>query len=277
MITTAPYKFKLTSVLMFANNKGGVGKTTTALNEAAALSEKGKSVIYLDFDDSTNSSFHIKVKGSSEKCFPISSFLTNPNLEIQDCILWGTKLNNVGLIPSDKGIKKALEAKAHGSDDEVLKIVMRLREALISLDGTVDYIIIDASPTMDTAVKIALSVTTHLVFVIDGSSYSEQGVVNMMNSEEMDFVKKHNPNQNILGVLLNKIDTRTTNSRLKIEKEAIGGVKRIPMYIPERKEIDNNTYTQEFVVGPGKNSLIAESYRDLADFIIESTQQKEVA
>ncbi|WP_408601265.1 ParA family protein [Pseudomonas sp. PLMAX] len=277
MNTTVPYEFKQTSVLMFANNKGGVGKTTTALNEAAALSEKGKSVIYLDFDDSTNSSFHIKVKGSSEKCFPISSFLTNPNLEIQDCILWGTKLNNVGLIPSDKGIKKALEAKAHGSDEEILKIVVRLRQALDSLDGTVDYIIIDASPTMDTAVKIALSVTTHLIFVVDGSSYSDQGVVNMMNSEEMEFVKKHNPNQAILGVLLNKIDTRTTVSRMKIDKPEIGGVKRINVYIPERKEVDNNTYTQEFVVGPGKNNLIADSYRELADFIIESTQHKEVA
>lgn len=277
MITPAPYKFKHTVVLMFANNKGGVGKTTTALNEAAALSEKGKTVIYLDFDDSTNSSFHIKAKGSSEKCFPISSFLTNSDLEIQDCILWGTKLPNVGLIPSDKGIKKALEAKAHGSDEEVLKIIMRLRDALISLDESVDYIIIDASPTMDTAVKIALSVTTHLVFVVDGSSYSEQGVVNMMQSEEMHFVKKYNPDQVVLGVLLNKIDTRTTNSRLKIEKEAIGGVKRVPMYIPERKEIDNNTYTQEFVVGEGKTSLLAQSYRDLANFIIEETGQKEVA
>jgi hypothetical protein len=99
----------------------------------------------------------------------------------------------------------------------------------------------------------------------------------MMNSEEMEFVKKHNPNQAILGVLLNKIDTRTTVSRMKIDKPEIGGVKRINVYIPERKEVDNNTYTQEFVVGPGKNNLIADSYRELADFIIESTQHKEVA
>lgn len=262
------YQMHHTKILMFVNNKGGVGKTTTSINEAAALAEQGKSVLFLDFDESMNSSFHIGAKKSAEKASTSSSLVANPNIDILDCIAWGTKLDGVGLISSDGGIKEALEHRVRGDADEILKVAMNLKRMLHQFDGDIDFIIIDASPSMDMLVKIALTVATHLVFIVDGSAYAEQGIVNMLNSEEMKFVKKHNPTQSIVGVLLNKIDTRKNIARVNLDKVEIGGLPKLPLYIPERTEIDFNTYSHEFAVGAGKEGLLAESYRDLAKILI---------
>ena len=276
--TFESFQMTHTKIFMFVNNKGGVGKTTTSLNEAAALAEKGKTVLFFDFDESMNSTFHIKLQNSNEKSFTSSSLIANRNINIIDCIVWGTKLDGVALVPSDGGIKKALEERVRGDANALIEVAMNLKKALHSLDGDVDYIIIDASPSMDMLVKIALTVATHLVFVVDGSSYAEQGIVNMLNSDEMKFVREHNPAQTILGVLLNKIDTRKTIARINLERTEIGGLPKLPLYIPERNEIDVNTHQQEFAVGKGKEGLLADSYRNLADIlIIQSVINKEAA
>lgn len=270
-----------TKILMFVNNKGGVGKTTTSLNESAALTETGASVLFIDFDESMNSTFHIKSNKTlekSNKSFTSTSLLTNPSILITECIMYGTKVDGVSLIPSDGGIKQALEDKIRGNANAVFEMAMHLKEALHSLDGLVDYIIIDASPSMDTLVKIALTVATHIVFVVDGSNYANQGIVNMLKSEEMKFVRTHNPNQKIVGVLLNRIDQRKSVAKANMERHEIAGIpvlrlpgEELPVFIPERTEIDVNTYNQEFAVGKGKTGVLAKSYRDLASILIAST------
>lgn len=271
---------KNTVCIAYLNNKGGVGKTTTSLNQAAAFSEMGKKVVYVDMDESTNSTTHLKARSSKEKAFPVSTIISDPDVDILDCILWQTKLENVGLIQSDTGLKASISSTVKGTEEQVTNSLLRLRNKLRELDGEVDYIIIDVAPSMDHSVTMALLAATHIVFVLDGSSWSENGVVNILNSDAMQrLVPLHNPQQKILGAIFSRINLRTANASVLLNKEFVAGnIPVLEYYIPQRQEIEDNTHLYEFAVKAGstRQSILADQYRKLAAFIDESTFGKEL-
>lgn len=265
---------KYTPVIMFGNNKGGVGKTTTSLNVAAGFSEIGKKCIFVDIDDSSNSTTHLKAKGSREKSFPVTRLLSGSDCSIADCILWNTKLDGVGIIPSDRNIKKTIAELTKGDERKVKMVAERFKEHLEMLDGEVDYIIIDVGPSLDQALAIALHSVTHLVTVADANSYSEEGIINMFR-DDMKFVKESNSSLKIIGSLYNNMDTRNGMAKELIgRKEVAGNIPVIPIYIPARTEISENSFTKDFAVRDGKNTLLAESYRELIKFMIEKTEME---
>ncbi len=262
---------KQTPVIMFGNNKGGVGKTTTSINVTAGLSEKGKSVIFVDIDDSSNSTIHLKAKGSKEKSFPVTRLLADSMCNITDCILWDTKLSGVGVIPSDRNIKKTIAALTKGDESKVKEIADRFKANLQSLDGVVDYIIIDVGPSLDQALSIALSCVTHLVTVADSNAYSEEGIINMFR-EDMKFVRESNARLKILGSIYNNMDTRNGMARDLIRREVVAGgrIPVVPIYIPARTEISDNSFTKDFAVKPGKDTILADAYRELTKYMIDN-------
>lgn len=270
---------KSTVCLMFLNNKGGVGKTTTSLNQAAALSEMGRRVVYIDMDESTNSTTHLRARQSREKAFPVSTIISDPDVDIMDCILWNTKLKNVGLIQSDTGLKATIAAAVKGSEEQMTNSLLRLKNKLEDLDGEVDYIIIDVAPSMDHSVTMGLLAATHIVFVLDGSSWSENGVVNIMQSDAMQrLVPRFNPEQKVLGAIYSRINLRTANASVLLSKDFIAGnIPVLEYYIPQRQEIEDNTHLHEFAVKPGstRQSILADQYRKLAAFIDESAFGKQ--
>lgn len=272
---------KDTAILMFVNNKGGVGKTTTSLNQAAALSEMGRKVVYVDMDESTNSTTHLKARGGRETAFPVSTIISDPSVDILDCILWETKLENVGLIQSDTGLKSTIASVVKGSESSVTESLLRLRDKLEELDGEVDYIIIDVAPSMDHSVTMGLLAATHIIFVLDGSSWAENGVVNIMQSDVMQkMIPIHNPDQKILGAMFSKINPRTANASALLNRKFVAGsIPVLDYYIPQRQEIEDNTHLHEFAVKPGstRQSILADQYRNLAAFIDESVFGKESA
>lgn len=257
--------------LMFLNNKGGVGKTTTALNQAAALSELGKTVVFIDMDESTNSTTHLMLEESKEVAFPVSSIISNPDIDILDCVIWNTKLKNVGLIQSDTMLKTIISDTVKGSEEQVTEGLLRLKNKLKDLEGEVDYIIIDVAPSMDHSVTIGLLAASHIIFVLDGSSWSENGVINILQSEVMKkMIPVHNPGQQILGSIFSKINPRSANGSALLSRTTVaGGIPVLPYYIPQRQEIEDNTHLHEFAVRPGqgKNSVLAQQYRGLASYI----------
>jgi chromosome partitioning protein len=271
---------KQTAAIMFANNKGGVGKTTTSLNTTAALAEKGKSVIYIDFDESTNSTHHLIDPNSKERAFPVSRLLMDDDADINDCIIWGTKFDGVGLIQGDRNLKsmifRALMDDRDGS--KARAIANRFCNHLEALDGLVDFIIVDVNPSMDMAVALAMSCTTHIIYIADECSYSEEGIINMINSD-MHLPKE--PGQKpakVLGALYNKLDSRQGIDRELMQRTTLAkDIPLLPMYIPRRSEIASNTYTKEFAVKPGKSSILGDAYRELADYLIMETVMTEPA
>lgn len=268
-----------TAVIMFFNNKGGTGKSTTSLNQAAALSEMGRKVVFIDMDESTNSTTHLRDRDSREICFPISTLISNPDIDIQDCILWKTKLDNVGLIPSDTNLKATVSSVVKGSEAQVTESLLRVKNKIKDLDGLVDYIIIDIAPSIDHTVTMGLLAATHIVFVLDGSAWAENGVVNTLRSELMQkVIPVHNPGLTILGAIYNNINPRSTNGALLLNRDFIAdNVPVLDFYIPQRQEIEDNTHLHEFAVKPGstKPSILADQYRNLAAYIDEQIFGKE--
>jgi chromosome partitioning protein len=265
---------KRTSIWMFGNNKGGVGKTTISLNAAASVSEAGKSCIFIDIDESTNSTFHLRLEDSTERCFPVNRLFIDEHASVEDCILWHTKLPNVALIPSERGIREQIaQYVGNQSKAAIREMGRRFAEKLQELDGVVDYIIIDVGPSMDSALSMALEAVTHYMFVADASSYAEQGIMNMMDS-----VPRLQPGEEdgieLVGAVYSNINMNSGFAKTIVNRKHLAGnrVELLPVYVPHRVEVYENQTNKEFAVKPGKETILAQSFRDLTFMMMEKVK-----
>lgn len=264
-----------TSVWMFGNNKGGVGKTTTSLNVAASLSEQSKSCLFIDIDESTNSTFHLKMLGSSEESFAVSRLFTDKDVDVNDCILYHTKLDGVALIPSERGMKDYLAQYISTHDKRILDVMgKRFAEKLQELDGVFDCIIIDVGPTMDVALSMVLEAVTHYVFVADSSSYAEQGIFNVMASVERLRPNAENGIE-LVGAVYCNINMNSNYAKDIVQRTTIAdNVPLLPVYIPHRVEITENQAVADFAVREGKDTILAKSFRELTQIMLERSVEQ---
>lgn len=264
-----------TSVWMFGNNKGGVGKTTTSLNVAASLSEQRKSCLFIDIDESTNSTFHLKMLGSKEESFAVSRLFTDKDVDVNDCILYHTKLEGVALIPSERGMKDYLAQYISTHDKRILDVMgKRFAEKLQELDGVFDCIIIDVGPTMDVALAMVLEAVTHYVFVADSSSYAEQGIFNVMASVERLRPGAENGIE-LVGAVYCNINMNSNYAKNIVQRETIAdNIPLLPVYIPHRIEITENQAVADFAVRDGKDTILAKSFRDLTQIMLSRSVEQ---
>lgn len=190
----------MTKVVAFANQKGGVGKTTTCVNMSAYLAFMGKKVLLIDMDPQGNASSGIGVD-KNEDLKTLYDIIDN-DCTVHDLIL-KTKVPNLDIIPATVDLA--------GAEISLVKVNKReeiLKNALKQLDGKYDYICIDCPPSLGLLTINALTACNSVVIPIQCEFYALEGLAQLMNT--IKLIKKHlNDGINIEGVVLTMKDNRS--------------------------------------------------------------------
>lgn len=199
-------------IIAFANQKGGVGKTTSAVNIAASLGVLGKKVLIIDLDPQGNCTSGVGILKKSLK-YNINDVLTG-NITIEDAVV-ETKFQNLSILGSNISLAGA-EFELFETDGSEYK----LKELLKKTRENYDYIIMDCPPSLGMLTVNALTASDGLIIPMQCEFYALEGLSQLMIS--ISRIKSHyNPSLNIVGILVTMY-----NSRLLLSMQVINELKK---------------------------------------------------
>ena len=192
-------------ILAITNQKGGVGKTTTAINLSAALAMKGLDTLLVDLDPQANSSMSFVDVHELDRS--IYHALVEPDVSIRDIITPAKSEEHLSVAPSTIELAK-IEGKLLGEIDNQY----RLKDVLEEVQDEYEYIVIDTPPTLGIITVNALVASTHVMIPIQASYFALEGTDDLL--ETIDKIKARlNPQLQILGAVITLYDRRTLLSK----------------------------------------------------------------
>ena len=205
----------MTKVISLVNQKGGVGKTTTSINLAAALGKECKKVLLIDLDPQSNATTGLGLN-SNDFDHDIYEVMT-AKCSIEDAIK-KTKFDNLAIVPSTLNlagvdvefVKKMLEDSEFRQNEQLKKAIDQVKHIF-------DYIIIDCQPSLGLGTINALVPSDSVIIPVQCEFFALECITQLLNSIIM-VQSSMNPNLRIEGVLLTMLDGRT-NIGLEVIEE----------------------------------------------------------
>ena len=248
-------------IVCIANQKGGLGKTTTAINLAAALALRGKPTLLIDLDPQANSSMsYLDVTGVSRSVYDA---ISEPNVGFADVILPST-LPNLFVAPSRIALAK-LESKLVGE----LDAHFRLKDRLEPIREQYPNIVIDCPHTLGLLTVNALVAASHLLIPIQSSYFALEGTDDLLETIEKVRARA-NPGLRILGVVITMHDKRTALARdIRTQIDKVFGSKVFNTVITKSVRLEESPAYKESIFTFAPESTGAAEYYRLCEEVMD--------
>ena len=258
----------MTAIITIANQKGGVGKTTTAINLAAAIADRGKRTLLLDLDPQANSTIAFYDPG--EIASSMFEVLSETRTSMAT-VVKPTKDPMLFLGPGRLALAK-LEQVLAGQFDAPY----RLKDALAPILKEYEYVIVDTPPSLGILTVNALVASTHLMVPIQAAYFAIEGTDDLLETYER-IRARPNPGLKVLGVVITLYDRRTN-----ISKDTHGQIRTVFGEVLFKTKIGKNVRLEESpayketILTFAPKSPGATEYKKLAAEVIQRVEESRI-
>ena len=258
-------------IISIVNQKGGVAKTTTAINLAAALGAAGKRVLLVDLDPQGNATAGLGIKGAAKRELEFTTYeVIMGDARPQQAVIQ-TNFQNLSLMPSTQSLAEA-EVKLLRLENRNLQ----LKKALLMIKEEYDIIIVDCLPSLGVLALNGLSASDRLIIPMQCEPYSLEGVAELITIVKR-VKKSANKNLQIMGIVFTMVD-----NKLKVNREVMRAIKsKFPEEIFFKTEIPRNVKLTEApshgepIMYYDPSSKGTEAYRKLSKEVLTRCKKAE--
>lgn len=256
----------MVSVISVANQKGGVGKTTTTINLSASIANRGYRVLIVDIDPQGNATSGLGIEKSSIKQ-DIYNVLID-EIPLKDTILH-TSTKRLVLVPATINLS--------GAETELISMMARetrLKSALDAVSNDYDFIFIDCPPSLGQLSINAFTASDSILIPVQSEYYAMEGLSQLLNT--IRLVQKHfNKDLGVEGVLLRMLDSRTNlGAEVVKEVQSYFDKKVYKTIIPRITKLAEAPSYGQPITEYAPNSRGAEVYDDLAKEVLKNHDKR---
>jgi chromosome partitioning protein len=258
----------MTAIITIANQKGGVGKTTTAINLSAAIAHRGKRTLLIDLDPQANST--IAFYNSGEIAASMFDVLNESRAALAT-VVKPTKDPMLFLGPGRLALAK-LEQVLAGQFDAPF----RLKDALAPIVKEYEYVVVDTPPSLGILTVNALVASTHLMVPIQAAYFAIEGTDDLLETYER-IRARPNPDLKVLGVVITLFDRRTNISRdTHGQIRTVFGEVLFKTKISKNVRLEESPAYKETILTFAPKSPGAVEYKKLAAEVIQRVEESRV-